>query len=401
MSEVAKETEVEHVGEVNEKNDENKVEEHNTNENKEVDNKKEEVEKKEENKVEENKEENKAEENKADENKMEENKEENNEEKKEEKPEEKKETEEKPEENKMEEEKKETKPMPEFNLDDDTKDDIDMNERLLGPYNYCLFCGSEPHDCTVYYLPIVNNRAGGFPIVLKLERKYKSNFICLHHFRENRKEYLEHYVQNEKAVLDEASVLYNASIVNKKILPSAPSNEVNKPEISEDVKKEFSKYIALRRQELEMAMGSVPAGLAVTSDLLCMCCNAPSHQLFDFSKFPPSFIQFLAWQRLMQIYSKMDPSNIEMINALKKEATKEADNYQNQSKMNEFDRRRMAYGNDQMMDNKLKRMPKEDLPPLSKISSTGSFQAPMTYKQERKSYPYFYDDSLLLLNMRR
>ena len=72
-------------------------------------------------------------------------------------------------------------------------------------------------------------------------------------------------------------------------------------------------------------MGSVPAGLSVTSDLLCNACGAPTQQMFDLSLFPQSFVQFLAWQRLMQIYSKLDATNIELLNALKKEGMKEAE----------------------------------------------------------------------------
>ncbi|ELP87186.1 hypothetical protein EIN_093430 [Entamoeba invadens IP1] len=204
----------------------------------------------------------------------------------------------------------------------DAKVKPNQEEMILGDYKYCRFCEGEPYETKVCYLPIVNNRVGNFPIVLKLPVKCQSNYICLHHWRENRREYLEHFVQKEKDVIDEASVLLYASMLDKKInfnyVPSVSS-------IPDDTKNLFSKYLTLRRQEMEMAMGSVPAGLSVTSDLLCNACNAPTQQMFDMSLFPQSFVQFLAWQRLLQIYSKLDAKNVEMLNALKKEGIKEAE----------------------------------------------------------------------------
>ncbi|KAL7720652.1 FHA domain-containing protein [Entamoeba marina] len=196
------------------------------------------------------------------------------------------------------------------------------DEILLGQYKYCRFCEGQPYDTNVSYLPIINEKVGSFPIVLKLQQKCQSNYICLHHWRENRREYLEHYVQSEKSVVDESLVLLYASMIDKKINYSYVPSTNN---IQEDTKASFSKYLALRRQQIEMAMGSVPAGLAVTSDLLSSACNSPTQQMFDLSLFPPSFVQFLAWQRLMQVYSKIDSGNINILNAMKKEALKESE----------------------------------------------------------------------------
>ena len=228
------------------------------------------------------------------------------------------ENQEKPE-NKEEEKMEEEKPYP--TTLEETPVTVDKSEKLLGNYKYCRFCGGEPYETNVSYLPITNGRVGNFPIVLNCPAQNNSNYICLHHWRENRREYLEHHVQNEKTVIDEASVLLYASMLDKKVNFSyAPQTS----SIPEDTKDLFSKYLSLRRKELQMAMGSVPAGLSVTSDLLCNACGAPTQQMFDMSLFPSSFIQFLAWQRLMQIYSKLDSTNMEMLTALKKEGLKEA-----------------------------------------------------------------------------
>ena len=198
---------------------------------------------------------------------------------------------------------------------------VDKTEKLLGNYKYCRFCGGEPYETNVSYLPITNGRVGNFPIVLNCPAQNNSNYICLHHWRENRREYLEHHVQNEKTVIDEASVLLYASMLDKNVNFGYVPQTQNIPEDTKDL---FSKYLSLRRKELQMAMGSVPAGLSVTSDLLCNACGAPTQQMFDMSLFPPSFVQFLAWQRLMQIYSKLDATNMEMLTALKKEGLREA-----------------------------------------------------------------------------
>ncbi|KAL7717547.1 hypothetical protein QTN25_004950 [Entamoeba marina] len=312
-----------------------------TNEKKVEENKMEEIkEKKEENndkkmeEIKENKEEHKMEEEKKEEKKMEE---ENKVEKKMEEENKVEEIKEKIEENnkkQMEEIKEEEHKMEEVDIINEVKKEKEgedkketenkekLDEVLLGQYKYCRFCEGEPYETSVSYLPIINERVGNFPIVLKSKPKCRSNYICLHHWRENRREYLEHYVQNERSVIDESLVLLYASMIDKKINYSYTPSTNN---IQEDTKASFSKYLALRKQQMEMAMGAIPAGLAVTSDLLCNACNSPTQQMFDLSLFPPSFVQFLAWQRLMQIYSKLDSSNIELLNAMKKEALKESD----------------------------------------------------------------------------
>ena len=202
------------------------------------------------------------------------------------------------------------------------KPPLPSEEILLGDYHFCRFCEGQPYEVNVSYLPIINNRVGNFPIVLKLEPKCNSNYICLHHWREDKKEYLEHYVQDEKTIVDETTVLLLASMLDKKITPETVPQTGG---VSDENKELFGKYLTLRRQQIELAMGSVPAGVAVTSDLLCNACNAPALQMFDMSLFPPQFIQFLAWQRLVQIYSKLDAKNIATLNSLKREALKEAD----------------------------------------------------------------------------
>ncbi|BFU18252.1 hypothetical protein CL6EHI_129340 [Entamoeba histolytica] len=276
------------------------------------------------------------------------------------------------------------------------------DEKILGEYKFCRFCEGEPYETNVCYLPIINNRVGNFPIVLKLNPKCQSNYICLHHWRENRREYLEHYVQNEKGVIDEASVLLYASMLDKKInfnyVPSMSS-------IPEDTRNLFSKYLSLRRQELEMAMGSVPAGLSVTSDLLCNACNAPTQQMFDMSLFPQSFIQFLAWQRLMQIYSKLDANNIEMLNALKKEGIKEAEKVVKDATKfateNPNDARKRLQP-DYVPEKVLAKKPfKQEngsqfiLPPISTASNAAVSLPPISTRQEtrvRINYPYFENE---------
>ncbi|KAL7717549.1 FHA domain-containing protein [Entamoeba marina] len=390
-----------------------------TNEKKVEENKMEEIkEKKEENndkkmeEIKENKEEHKMEEEKKEEKKMEE---ENKVEKKMEEENKVEEIKEKIEENnkkQMEEIKEEEHKMEEVDIINEVKKEKEgedkketenkekLDEVLLGQYKYCRFCEGEPYETSVSYLPIINERVGNFPIVLKSKPKCRSNYICLHHWRENRREYLEHYVQNERSVIDESLVLLYASMIDKKINYSYTPSTNN---IQEDTKASFSKYLALRKQQMEMAMGAIPAGLAVTSDLLCNACNSPTQQMFDLSLFPPSFVQFLAWQRLMQIYSKLDSSNIELLNAMKKEALKESDKVVKESVKltndNPSEARKRLQPDYVEKPNQKKNVksdilpPAVSLPPIGSSTTTSTQLPPISVKQPRtKSYPYFVNE---------